>query len=440
MVYVIPVQGPIEPALVYVVRRGVQEAERMDAQAIVLDMDTPGGTLDAAREIVNLVGNIKVPTYTFVRQEAFSAGAIIALATRHIYMAPGSVIGDAMPILMGAFSGPQEMPEDLQEKMVSAVSALIRSAAEQGGHDKELAEAMVRRGNELVIDGEVICPEGELLTLTNQEAERRIGDPPRRLLSEGTVDEIPELLEQVGLGGAEIRRLEVTGTERLARLIKALAPLFLGAGLLGLYIEFKTPGIGLPGALGALCLAIFFWGHHVAGLAGAEELLIMLLGAVLLGVELFLLPGFGIAGISGLFLIFWGLLLTMVQHYPGGPAIPSWPQFRAPVMNLGIALLATLAGGTALGSVLPKTRLFRRLTLQEATSRDRGYVAAHERTDLVGRQGVALSALRPSGAVVIDDQRIDVVTRGEFVAAGSPVRVVEAHGGRIVVEPAPPPV
>ena len=144
LVYIIPIKKMIEPALLYVVRRGVDEAVRNDAEAIIFEMDTPGGAVNAAKEIISVITKTDIPTYTFVEKDAYSAGAIIALATPNIYMAPGSVIGAATPMMMSPVGGVQEMPDEVQEKMTSAVAAMVRSAAEQGGHDKQLAEAMVR--------------------------------------------------------------------------------------------------------------------------------------------------------------------------------------------------------------------------------------------------------------------------------------------------------
>ncbi len=437
VVLVIPIEGPIENALVYIIRRGVAEAQDKDVAAIVFDMDTPGGGLKEAREIVNLIENLKMPTYTFVRQEAFSAGAIIALATKHIYMAPGSVIGDAMPIMSSPFSGPQDMPENLQEKMVSAVSALIRSAAEQGGHDKQLAEAMVRREIEYKIGEEVIAKEGQLLTLTNLEAEQKVGEDDKPLLSEGTLEDIPALLARIDLGNAEVRTLEITGSERMARHIKSLSILFLGAGILGLYVEMKTPGLGLPGVLGALSLAVFFLGHHVAGLAGVEELALIALGIALLGVEVFVIPGFGVAGIAGLSFILLGLLLSMVQHYPGGPRIPAWPAFRMPVGNLSLSVIFATGGALLFARFLPRTRMLAPLRLDAEASVADGYAASSDTAGLLRNTGETVTPLRPSGSARFGDDKLDVVTDGRFVEARRGVRIVETHGSRIVVEPLP---
>ncbi|MCF7818147.1 MAG: ATP-dependent Clp protease proteolytic subunit, partial [Kiritimatiellales bacterium] len=317
VVYIIPIENTIEPALLYVVRRGVDEAVRSDAKAIIFEMDTPGGAVGAAEDIIGVITRTDIPTYTFVKKDAYSAGAIIALATKHIYMAPGSVIGAATPMLMSPMGGIQEMPGDVQEKMTSAVAAMVRAAAEQGGHDKELAEAMVRADMEYSVNGQVISEKGRLLTLTNTEASQRVGDDQHPLLSEGTVKDIGTLLETIGLPNAERRVLEVTAAERLARWIAGIAPILMIIGLGGLWLELKTPGFGIFGITGITCLLLFFFGHHIAGLAGMEDILLFVVGLTLLAVEIFITPGFGFMGISGLLLIFLSLMDAMVEHMPG---------------------------------------------------------------------------------------------------------------------------
>ncbi len=436
-VYVVPVRGQIEGALLYVLRRGLAEAERQNAAAVLLVMDTPGGTLDAAGDIVRSIQNARPPVYTFVEKDAFSAGAIIALATKGIYMAPGSVIGDALPIMMTPFGGVQEMSEGLEEKAVSAVAALVRSAAQNAGHDPELAEKMVRRELEFKIGDEVISPAGRLLTLTADEAARpgRDGQP---LLSAGTAADVAAVLQQLGLAGHPVVELDITSLERLARLIAGAAPILMIIGFLGLYIEFKTPGFGLPGILGAACLALFFWGHHIAGLAGMEDLLIFAVGLALILVEIFLIPGFGFAGVFGIALVFVSLLGAMVRFAPGGESwLPVWTDLQLPIFKTGVALVGTGAGALLLGRFLPRSRLFGRLTLSSATSAAQGYVAAPDASALVGKTGVALTALHPAGSARIDGERLDVVTAGEFLAAGTPVQIVEAHGSRLVVASSP---
>ena len=437
-VYVIPIRGQIEGALLYVLRRGIAEAERQNAAAIVLVMDTPGGTLDAAGDIVRSIQNAKPPVYTFVEKDAFSAGAIIALATKGIYMAPGSVIGDALPIMMSPLGGVQEMSEGLEEKAVSAVAALVRSAAQNAGHDPELAEKMVRRELEYKIGDEVVSPAGRLLTLTADEAARP-GKEGQPLLSAGIAADVPAVLALLGLAGRNIVEMEITSTEKIARLIAAAAPILMIIGFLGLYIEFKTPGFGLPGILGAACLALFFWGHHIAGLAGMEDLLIFVVGIALILVEIFLIPGFGFAGIFGIALVFVSLLGAMVRIVPGSESwLPAWTDLQLPIFKTGVALVGTGAGALLLGRFLPRSRLFGRLALSTATAATEGYTAAPDTSALVGQTGVALTQLHPAGAARFGAERLDVVTAGEFLDAGTPVRIAEAHGNRIVVARIPP--
>ena len=377
LVYVIPVHGMIEPALLYVIRRGVAEADRQQAAALVLSMDTLGGRLDAATEIVRLMQSVKVPTYTFVEKNAISAGAIIALSTDRIFMAPGSVIGDAMPIMMSPTGGAQEMPEAIEEKTVSAVSALIRAAAQESGHDPQLAEAMVRREIEYKIGDEIISPAGQLLTLTNVEAEREVGPEGdrRKLLSSGTQATLNAMLEAEGL----------------------------------------------------------------AQKAGMEELVIFVIGIGLIALEIFVLPGFGIPGILGITLVLWSLLSAMMHRLPGGSWLPSPPELQQPVLKLSLAIVLTAVLASLLSKLLPKTPLYGHLVLQQATSSRQGYAAGPTGDGgLLGALGIALTALRPGGSIQLGERRMDVVSRGEFIEPQSRVRVVEVHGNRVVVEQAEP--
>jgi membrane-bound serine protease (ClpP class) len=433
-IYILPIRGPIEPALLYVVRRGLAEAQTQQADAVFFPMDTPGGAVNVTEEIVDLIARMDVPTITYVENNAISAGAIIALATDEIYMSPGSKIGDAMPIMMAPGGGVQPMPEPEREKIMSYVDGLVRGIAQRKGRDEDLASAMVRPEVEYVVDGEVICPEGQLLTLTNVEAERLYGDPPRPLLSEGTYEDFDSLLLATGYSQATQTEIEVTPAEQIARFLQAIGPLLMMAGFLGLYLEFQSPGFGLPGILGGICLALFFAGHHIAGLAGSEEILIFIIGVALIGVELFVLPGFGVIGITGLALVLWGLLNAMIERFPGDPWIPSLPELRLPVLKLASSIVGAAIGGILAGRYLPNTSLFNRLVLQESTSRESGYTASKETISLVGQTGVTLSPLYPAGSAAFGDARLDVITRGDFIEADQPVRIVETHGNRIIVE------
>ena len=427
LVYEIPIKNQIEPALLYVVRRGVIEARKEKAAAVVFVMDTPGGGVKEAREIISLIGQIDVPVYTFVEKDAYSAGAIIALATKHIYMSPGSVIGAATPLVMSPFGGVEAMPAAIEEKMTSAVAAMVRAAAEQGGHDPQLGEAMVRREMEYKVGTNVLSKAGELLTLTDKEAEG--------ILSEGTVKDVTAMLEKAGLHNAEIRTLKVTPAEKIARVIAAFAPILLMIGLGGIYLEIKTPGFGLPGITGAAALVLFFFGHHIAGLAGMEDVVIFILGFALLFIEVFITPGFGILGTSGIALILFSLLSAMTWKMPGH----FWPAFDSStlqhaVINLAIGAVGTIMIGFFTGKYLPKSRVIRPLVLGQSTDKADGFIAAHDRSELLGKEGTAEMNLHPAGRVLFGGERVNVITRGEFIEKGSTVRVIETHGSHIVVE------
>ncbi len=433
-VYVIPIYDVIDDALVYVIRRGLNEAEAEGADAIIFDFDTPGGRLDSAEEILNMLRDLKVPTYSLVNPNAISAGAIIAMATDHIYMTPGSKIGDAMPIMISIFGEVENMPEAIQEKSTSYVAAMIRAAAQHKGHDPQLAEAMVRRDSEYKIGDEVISKKGQLLTLTNKDAERLVGPDKRPLLSEGTVADLDDLLRKISHDKSKLVELTVTTAEQIARFIESFSVVILGLGLLGLYIEFKTPGFGLPGIAGIILLAIWFWGYNIAGLAGMEEIALFALGLALLLIEIFFVPGFGFLGVGGLVLMIAAIFMAMVEHYPGGPWWPTLPQIRIPLLNLGMAGILSAIGLYAASRFLPRTPLLNGLVLESATSRAAGFQASDDTGAMVGRRGVAQTALRPAGVGRFDGDPLNVVSRGEFIDQGAAIVVVETHGNRVIVE------
>ena len=434
MVYVIPIHDEIDTALIYVIRRGLIEAEEGGAEAIIFDIDTPGGRVDAAEDILNMLRNVKTPTYTLVNPNAISAGAIIAMATDHIYMTPGSKIGDAMPIMLGITGDVQPMPESVEEKSVSYVAAMIRAAAQHRGHDPQLAEAMVRRDTEYKIGDEVISKKGRLLTLTNKDAERLVGPDKHPLLSAGTVENLDALLKKIGKENCSVIELTVSSAEEIARFIESISIVLLGLGLLGLYIEFKTPGFGLPGILGILLLAIWFWGSHIAGLAGLEDVALFLLGVILLCVELFLFPGIILPGIIGLILIVASILMGMTQHYPGDPWYPSFPAITSSVIHFTPSLLIAIVGAMLAGTFLPKVPLFNRLILNAAVTRQAAPSATTGNSSTIGQKGITETRLNPAGAARFGESRLNVVSRGEFIEPGEKIVIAEVQGNRIIVE------
>jgi membrane-bound serine protease (ClpP class) len=258
-VFIIPVRDEIYPPLIYLIRRGVKDAIEADADLLVLDMDTPGGRVDTTRKVISILNEFKGDTATFVNKDAFSAGAFIAVATKRIYMAPQSVIGAAAPIVLApGAEGPQAIPDTYEKKMNSAIRAIVRTAAEKNGHNVAVVEAMIDKSKGLTIDGVQIAKEGEILTLTNTEAEREYGTPPKKLLSSGTVRDIDELLNVLGYAGADRHEIHHRH-ERIGTWLNRISPLLLIIGIVGIYIEFKTPGFGLPGIVGIAAFASISW-------------------------------------------------------------------------------------------------------------------------------------------------------------------------------------
>lgn len=433
-VYVIAIREDITHNTLFLVRRGLQEAAAKRAALVVLDMETNGGRVDVTEDIIRLLERAPMPTVTYVNVKAYSAGAFIAAATDQIFMAPGSVIGAATPVMLIPGQGIQELPKSYEEKITSAMRALIRSAAQQKGHNADVFEAMVDADREVVIDGAVINPKGKLLTLTNEEAARMYGDPPKRLLSAGTVRTLEELIQQIGPAGVRVVRIEPYGFEVLGRWITAIAPLLILIGFVAIYIEMKTPGIGVPALVAAICFGIYFFGTFAAGLAGWEEVVLFVVGVALLIVELFVLPGFGVVGFLGLCAILAALMLALTQRWPGGPVWPSWPEFQVPVVKVLLSFVGSLVVMALLGRWLPKTALFRRLELGRELSAAAGYTASRgEARSLLGQEGLAETVLRPAGKGRFGDRLVDVVTEGDYVEKGEPIKIIAVDGSRVVV-------
>jgi len=413
LVYRVPVSGTIELGLAPFVERSIAEAEAAGARAVVLEIETPGGRIDAAQRIVNAIGAAKIPVYAFVNRRAFSAGAMIALAADEVYMIPGAVIGAATPVTGEGEKAP--------EKIVSAMRSEMRALAEARGLDPRIAEAMV--DEEIEIPG--VVEAGKLLTLTTEEAVRV-----------GYAREVAgwdALLAALELEGAEVYRAETNWAESVVRFVThpVVAPLLLSLGLLGLIVEIKTPAFGLAGLAGIASLALFFGSHMILGLAGWEEVILLVAGLALLGVEIFVVPGFGIFGVAGTLAVLASLYLSLVGNMATGFDLSQ----AALILSTAIALV--LVGAWTIIRLLPRNERFRRsgIMLGDSLSRETGYLSAPVRPDLVGHEGVALTDLRPAGTAQIGDERVDVVADGSWIERGTPIRVVRSDGYRHVVQP-----
>src|SRR6266478_6127450 len=328
---IIPLRGEVSPALYLFLRRGIKLAESAEASAIVIEMNTYGGRLDSAEEITGALNRVTIPTYTFIDSNAGSAGALIALATKHIYMAPVSAIGAAAPVL----STGQDLPETERDKTISYFSALVRSMASRNGHNPDLGEAFMNKEKEVKIGNRVVHAKGSLLTLNAQEASEMINGHP--LLADGIAQSIDDLAKKAKLGG-QLVRLQPTGFEQFAFWITALAPLLLLLGIVCAYLEFKIPGATLPGVVAGICFVLFFLGHYLAGLAGWEVVALFVLGVALVLVEIMFFGHSTIVfGVVGVFLMLASLLWAMVDRYPGETFLPTGQMIAIPMRNLFLA-------------------------------------------------------------------------------------------------------
>jgi len=434
-VVVVPLRGEISPSLLMFLRRAEKVAESSGASAIVFEMNTYGGRLDSAEEITSALNHATIPTYTFINSNAGSAGSLIALATQHIYMAPVSAIGAAAPVLPTG----EDLPLTQREKTISYWSALIRSSAMKNGHNPDVGEAFMNKEKEVKIGDRVIHPKGTLLTLNAQEATEKFNGKP--LLADGIVDSVVDLMQKAGLKGKAVS-LGPTGFEQLAFWITTLAPLLLLGGIIGAYLEFKIPGATMPGIISAICFALFFLGHYLAGLAGWEVVALFILGTVLVIIEiLFFAHSTIVFGVVGVFLILASLFWAMIDHYPGETFFPTGRALAVPLLNLFLALIGAAIVIALLVRYLPRTSVYRRFALM--TSNPPGPSLAGVPREFAtaidlspGTEGISLSILRPSGKARFLDQIIDVVTQGEFIPPNTSITVVRRDGMRVVVKAA----
>ena len=410
-VHVLRVDGEIDLGLAALTERAVAEAEAAGVAALVLRIDTPGGRLDAALRMRDVLLGAGVLTVAYVDRDAFSAGALVAIAAERLHLAPGGVIGAATPVLGDG--------QQADGKTVSAVRAVFRATALERGRDPAVAEAMVDAA--LVVDGLVRA--GELLTLDVAQAQR-VG------YADGVDVDLAALLDALGLGDREVIEVRPALAERLVRVLTSgiVAGLLLTVGIWLLVGDvLGGGGLGLGAALGSIAIATFLFGHMLAGLAGWESVVLIVLGIVLILVEVLVLPGIGVVGISGVLALLGGAVLAMVDREV--EIVPSSLVTRA-VSIAGLAFLAAVGLIVAVLSLASRRGAVARQGSRLVLRSDVG--GAHDPT-LLGARGVALTDLHPAGAAEIDGARVDVVAEAGFVAAGTDVEVVIDEGYRRVV-------
>ena len=412
-VMVISVRTEINDPILFVLRRGLKEAEDNNINTVILDMKTPGGGVSTALDMMEMLGRFPGTTITYVNDEAISAGSLIAAATNEIWFAPGAVIGAAA----GVNSDGTDIPETMRLKLNSFLRAKVRAVTGGKEFRGEVVSAMIDRDFELKIDGQLLKPKGELLSLTDTEAMKTYGDPSHPLLGAGIAPTIEDLLHQkYGPGNFEITRLEVTWSEQLAQWLnlRIVQILLIGLGLIALFIEFKTPGFGVFGVTGIVLLAIVFLSSYVAGLSGHEPMIIFAIGILLIIGELILHPGLIFPIITGLILALGALVWAMTDIWPSDPVSVAWSTnaLVSPLLNLAIGLVIAVALIVALLRYMPKSWFWDRLVLSAAIG-GAAQVAGLSPDEaltletLMGKQGVVLTPLRPFGQIEIDGRHYE---------------------------------
>ena len=451
-VYVIPIAGDVEPGMAAFLKRALNDIPDTKESLIVIEMDTFGGRLDAAYEMVDTLSDVKnALTIAYVTKKAISAGALIALACKRLAMKKNTTIGDCAPIIFS-----NEGPKMMGEKFQSPLRAKFRALAKANDYPVVLAEAMVTADMAVYrinLDGayvfmddqeyldleeerkagitskKTVVAKGELLTMDDREA-FELG------FSTISADGLEDMLSQMDAAAAPLTRIEPSWSEDLVRLIGGISPILMLIGLGALYTEIKAPGFGAPGIIGILCLALVFFNQYLVGLADYTELLVFVFGIILLGFELFVLPGFGIAGIAGILLISVALLLSLQDFVIPDPRFP-WE--KALLINNLLKVLSAV-----IGSFLLTLFVLRFIFPKLSKSVDGPYLAstlANARVTLtespalqIGRTGIALTLLRPSGKAKIDGEVYDVVSQGEYLPKGTSIKVLQIKGTRIVVQ------
>jgi len=406
-VWLLPIDGEITVATASFVRSRVLQANEQQPLALVLFLDTPGGSVDAMQRIVGtILHDTRVPTIAVV-QNAFSAGALVAMSAEHLAMLPGSSIGAALPII----ATPTGIAP-VDEKFSSALRGEFRSVAEARGRNALVAEGMVDERVE--VPG--LSTASELITLTARQAvEHGIADTEAANLDAA--------LAAFGYAGASVTRLEPGLSERLAGLLSRplVAALLLVIGIGGLLIELFSPGFGVPGAIGIVALAVFAAAAYFANPAGLLDVGILVVGMVLLAVEVIVLPGFGVAGVLGLAAI----VVALVRIFE---------ESALPVLGYGVVFGGVLMA--VLLWMLPNSRLaaiFRLSDRLPSSGGTTGTVSTVDRVDLLGAIGTAITDLRPAGVARFGNDRVDVVSEGDYISVGSPITVLRVEGSRVTV-------
>jgi membrane-bound serine protease (ClpP class) len=411
-VYVAFIEGDIDLGLAPYVSRVVSDAEDANADAIIFRINTFGGRVDAATQIKDAIIGTDLLTIAFINNRAISAGALIAISCEKIIMVPGSSIGAATVV--------DQAGEKVGEKYQSYMRSEMRSTAERNGRRTDIAQGMV--DETFVIEG--LVDSTQLVTLTSNES-YKYG------IADTLLESIDEVLKYFDLADAELVVERSNWAEDVVRFLNnpIISSILIMIGFFGLFAEIKSPGWGVPGTAGLLALTLFFGSSYILQLASIVEILMFIVGLGLILVEVFIIPGFGIAGISGILLIIASLFLALI----GADPFLDMEAVSMAIIQLTVALVLSIILIIVLAKFLPGTKIFKKFVLSVEEKSEAGFVSHTTSEELVGKIGKALTDLRPAGTAEIDGERVDVVTDSEFIEKGRSIEVVEVEGIRVVV-------
>lgn len=411
------VQANIDPRTNRYTELGLEQAEETDVDYVILELDTYGGALTDADEIRTRLLNFKKPVYAFINKDAASAGALISIACDSIYMAKGSSIGAATVVTQDGSAAP--------DKYQSYMRSIMRSTAEAKGRDPHIAEGMVDED----IDLDSIAMEGKVVTFSVSEA-IKYG------FCEAQVENIDKIMARSGVTNYEITEFKLDWTERTIAVF--LNPFVSGILILiiigGIYFELQTPGVGFPILASIIATILYFTPYYLNGLAEYWEIIGFLLGIILIALEVFVIPGFGVAGVSGLILTLGSLILVMLNNDALDFSFVKTDDLFIAVVTTLVALMGSVALMFIGGVRLTNTATFRKIALQETQDHDDGYTSSvYKEKSLVGKAGVAYTVLRPSGRIEIEGDIYDAYTRGNYIDAGTEIEVISDEGTSLKV-------
>ena len=417
-VMVMEIKEEIDPRMLRYVKLAIDHADKKKADYVIVEMDTYGGVMTDAKEIVDVIMDFKKPIWVYINSDAASAGALISIACDSIYMSPGATIG-AATVVEG--NGGQEAPDKYQAYM----RGIMRSTAEKNGRNPRIAEGMV--DERIVIDS--IKQEGRVITFTTSEA-LKFG------YCEAQVESIEEILKRNNVKDYEISTFKLGTIEKIIAF--ALNPFISGLLILviigGIYFELQTPGIGFALFAAVTALVLYLIPYYLNGLAEYWEIIALFIGIILIIAEIFILPGFGVAGVLGITLTVVSLILIMLNN----------DFFNFEFVPLGDIVVATivafggLTGGMVVlffgGSRIMQSKAFQRMALTETQESSKGFSVNTYSESMNGKTGTAYTVLRPSGKVMIGDELFDAFTRGDYVEKGEPIVVIESEGVTLKVK------